>query len=421
MTAGPLLRAVGILLFTGLLAGFVHMLGRRTLVIERVVTERTAELSESRRQLSSLMHALPGMAFRARYEKGQTVLIYASEGTLALTGHPAEDFTTHRVHLRDFIHPDDLERVREETRRGLEERREFELEYRVRARDGTEKWVLSRSRGVYDPLGKLEVFEGLAIDITAQKQAEEALRRTEHLAAAGRMAAILAHEINNPLQGVANTLYLLQSSATLDASDSKRLLLIASREVSRVGQIVRQSLDFYRPDSRPTQVRLDELIDAQVELYAVRMKNAGITLRCHYHTSDPIIVMPGELRQVFSNLLINAADALTHGGVIHVSVSRAIHWKTGTRGFRVLIADNGPGIPIEHRRRLFEPFFTTKGEMGTGLGLWVSRGIVLKHEGSMRLRSSTRPGASGTVVNIFLPSVVPRATDSERKTISANK
>ncbi len=280
---------------------------------------------------------------------------------------------------------------------------EFQIEKRFLRKDGSSVWVQASTNVMQVGIGH---FEGLvaAVDITGRKQAEEALRRAEHLAAAGRMAAILAHEINNPLQGVANTLYLLQSRHNL-TPDDERLVKMASRELTRVAHIVRQSLDFYRPDARPKQIQMHELIDNLLELYRPRIEKAGITIERRYRTSDAITVMPGEIQQVLSNLIINAIDAAK--GTIRIVVSRTVHWKSATPGIRVLIVDNGPGITAENRRRVFEPFFTTKGENGTGLGLWVSRGIVQRHAGTIRIRTSTRPGASGSIVSVFLPLVPP--------------
>jgi PAS domain S-box-containing protein len=172
-TAMPLLRSGGVLLLTALLAGIVQLAGRRPQTIRPEVAERNGELAESRRQLAALLHALPGMAYRATYGERLTVL-FASEGARELTGWSAEELVAGAVHFRDFIHPDDLGRVREATKTALREHRDVEVEYRIRPRSGGEKWVLSRGRGVYAADGKLDVFEGLAIDITAQKSAESA-------------------------------------------------------------------------------------------------------------------------------------------------------------------------------------------------------------------------------------------------------
>ncbi len=282
---------------------------------------------------------------------------------------------------------------------------EFQLEQRLIRNDGSTAWVQVSTNVVRIAEARFECLIAI-VDITVRKQAEEALRRAEHLVAAGRTAAILAHEINNPLQGVANTLYLVQTTDDLDV-DARRMLALASREVARIGQIVRQSLNFYRMDSHPAEVHLSELIDSLLELYTSRIHNAGLTVRRRYRTNEAVIVVPGEIQQVLSNILINAIDASRPGGLIHVCVSRARDWKQGTQGIRVAIADNGTGIPETYRRRLFQPFFTTKGTNGTGLGLWVSHSIIQKHAGAMRVRSSTREGASGTLVSMFIPRPVP--------------
>ena len=216
VASSPLGVLVSGLVITGLGVGYLASRLHRTAVVEREVRERTAELTESRRQLSSLMHALPGMAFRCRYEDSVTVL-YASEGAFALTGWDAESFVAGTVPFRDCVHPDDLERVREVTRTALREHRDIEVEFRIRTRDGTEKWALSRGRGVYHDDGRLEFFEGLAIDITAQKRAEHErlslerrLLEGQKLESLGLLAGGIAHDFNNLLATVVGNSNLLR-------------------------------------------------------------------------------------------------------------------------------------------------------------------------------------------------------------------
>ena len=174
-TPMPWVRVSGVLLITALLARLVHTLGRRTEVIERVVAARTLELAESRRELDGLLHSLPGMAYRCRYDE-QLTLVFVSEGALALTGYPATELTSGKRHFRDIVHPDDLERVRAATLKARHERREIEVEYRIRRPNGGEKWVLSRGHSIPAPDGGLDAFEGLAIDITDRKQTEAELQ-----------------------------------------------------------------------------------------------------------------------------------------------------------------------------------------------------------------------------------------------------
>lgn len=340
----------------------------------------------------------------ARWDVHSGKFLDLNDAFCRIVGYTREELLKHT--MEDITDCDD----RGEHARLVNEQRargggEFQIEERLIRSDGSTAWVQVSTNVVRIAEGRFEALIAM-VDVTVRKQAEEALRRAEHLVAAGRTAAILAHEINNPLQGVVNTLYLLQTNAKLDG-DGRQLLGLASREVTRIGQIVRQSLNFYRVDSQPAEVRLHELIDGLLELYTSRIHDAGLTIRRHYRSHDAVIVVPGEIQQVFSNILINAIEASNPGGLIHVYVSRSRDWKQGTRGIRVAIADTGTGIPPEYRHRMFQPFFTSKGANGTGLGLWVSSGIVQKYAGSMRMRSSTREHASGTIVSMFFPFALP--------------
>jgi signal transduction histidine kinase len=237
----------------------------------------------------------------------------------------------------------------------------------------------------------------------AQLQAQEVLRESEKLAATGRLAASIAHEINNPLESLTNLLYLIESDNSLSES-GRRFASAAGQEVKRTAHITKQMLAFHRQSTTPVEMSLSEVLDNVVELYAPKIEQSGITVRKQYDTAATIKGFPAELRQVFANLLGNAIEAIGQHGVVRLHTFASREWNNSRRaGVRVVIADNGVGISPENRRRLFEPFVTTKGERGTGLGLWVSSGIVKKHDGSIRLHSSTRTGRSGTCFSIFLP------------------
>jgi signal transduction histidine kinase len=236
------------------------------------------------------------------------------------------------------------------------------------------------------------------------------LRTSERLASVGRLAATIAHEINNPLEAVTNVLYLLERTPGMPSYGAE-LVAIAQKEMQRISLIVKQTLGFHRETLSPVHVSVADLLDETLSLYQRKLDAAGIRIERDYRSKGEIEAHPGELRQVFANLLINAADAIGRGGRIVLRIYDVTGSDTVRRavpgeprcGIRLLIADTGPGISEENRRRLFEPFFTTKGEKGTGLGLWVSQGIVVKHGGSLRMRSCTRPGHSGTVFSICLP------------------
>lgn len=243
------------------------------------------------------------------------------------------------------------------------------------------------------------------LDLSERMQIEEALRRSEKLAAAGRIAGTLAHEINNPLSAVTNLLYLLQTSGLDEVH--QRYIDLAASELARVSQIARNTLSFYREAANPVPVRLEEVLDSVLELYSRQVMDKSLNVTRRYNGNGEIMNFPGELRQVFSNLVLNAIDALPVQGELMLSVRSCRNPRTNKRGVRVLVADRGPGIAPHDQGKLFEPFFTTKGDKGTGLGLWVSRGIVQKQGGTIRARSRTRPGSSGTIFSVFVPSVAP--------------
>jgi two-component system CheB/CheR fusion protein len=241
----------------------------------------------------------------------------------------------------------------------------------------------------------------IARDVTERNRAADALRKTEKLAATGRLAGTMAHEINNPLEAVTHLVYLLQHNPSLDAQ-AREYAQLAASEVNRIGHIARQALGFYREAAAPTAINLSDLLRDVVQLYAAGAQNKTVKLEAELESQATVPAFPGEMRQVFSNLIVNAVDAAPRGGIVKARVKDSRDWKTQARGIRVLVADNGPGIPAALRKRIFEPFFTTKGERGTGVGLWVSEGVVHKHSGSIRLKSSTGRD-HGTTFSVFLP------------------
>ncbi len=239
-------------------------------------------------------------------------------------------------------------------------------------------------------------------DVSERKRAEAALRLNEKLAATGRLAASIAHEINNPMASVTNLLYLLDTSAALDVK-SREFVKLARQEVARISHIVKQMLGFHRESPTPVPVDLSEIVQNVLDLFQHRFSTAGVSVNKELLCRGEVQAFPGEMRQVFTNLIGNALEAVGEKGKLSVRVCAGRDWQTGRKGIRVLVADNGPGIHPDNRVRIFEPFFTTKGEKGTGLGLWLTYGIVRKHNGSIRVRSSVRPGRSGTAFRVFLP------------------
>ncbi len=240
-------------------------------------------------------------------------------------------------------------------------------------------------------------------DITQRRQTEQTLRSNERLALAGRLSATIAHEIRNPLDTVSNLVYLLRQEQYPDEATSQYLGLAAD-ELARIAQITGQLLTFHREAQVPVEVNLVEALQSVLVLFAPQIRKAHVDVVQRFEPVPPVRGFPGELRQVFSNLVGNALDAMPSGGklILHVRES-SLASNPARRGVRVTVLDTGAGIPNGVRKNLFAPFFTTKGEKGTGLGLWVSRGLIEKHEGTIHLSSRMRAGKSGTAFSVFLP------------------
>jgi two-component system, NtrC family, sensor kinase len=236
-------------------------------------------------------------------------------------------------------------------------------------------------------------------NITERKLAEETLRHTEKLAATGRLAQTIAHEINNPLEALTNLIYL--ATHTDENQQVQGYLRQATKELERVAKITKQILSFHRETKVAVEVDFQDMVQSVLGLYVVQMEAKNITV--DFQKGEPLIVrgFPGELRQVFANLIGNAIDASPERGSLCIRVRRAT--EHGVRGVIFTIHDEGPGIPRELRNRVMEPFFTTKELKGTGLGLWLANSIVMKHKGSLRFRSRRGSGGKGTCFRIFLP------------------
>jgi signal transduction histidine kinase len=238
--------------------------------------------------------------------------------------------------------------------------------------------------------------------LAANIAAEEALRRSEKLAVTGRLAASIAHEINNPLASVTNLLYLIGGSSSLE--ETKTYTEMAAAELARVSEIVTQTLRFYRDPKKPVIVQVSEIVDSALTLYQPRLNAAEIMIERDFRECSPVLAMAGELRQVISNLIGNSLDAIGHDGMLKIRVSNARERSNGSRpGIRLTVADSGPGIPPEIRKTLFEPFVSTKGDTGTGLGLWVSSQIVKRHSGTIQVKSRAMSPYTGAVFSVFLP------------------
>lgn len=253
-----------------------------------------------------------------------------------------------------------------------------------------------------EPDGSTSGIIVLGVDVTESRRAEQALLQSEKLAAVGRLASSIAHEINNPLEAVTNLIYLAQRAPSRDETNT--YLTLAESELQRVSVIASRTLRFHRQTTLPRPVRPGDLLDETLPLFQGRINNAQVSVDRRDRTHHPITCLDGEIRQVLSNLIGNAVDAMrATGGRLLLRTRAAIDWKTGRNGVMFTVADTGSGMSAPTMSRIFEPFFTTKDIGGTGLGLWISREIVERHRGSLRVRSRQSPHLSGTVFTLFLP------------------
>lgn len=364
--------------------------------LERVVTERTEELRRRETQFRERAELLD-LATEAIMVRGMDDTIqFWNEGAEKVYGWKREEVIGRNLHvLLQTVFPV----AREEIQKALDKQRWWQGNLTQKTREGEE--VVIACRKSLNEAGDAVLEVGR--DITAQMRAEEALRETEKLAAMGRVAGIIAHEINNPLAAITNIFYLLRNHPSLD-EEARRCAEMAEQELQRVSHITRQTLSFYRESKQPISVLVPELLEDVLGLQERALKIGRITVRKRYHSASLVRGFPVELRQVFLNLISNAIQAMPEGGTLGVSVREATDFTTNRRGIVIAIVDTGAGIKPEDARHLFQPFFSTKSTKGTGLGLWISKGIIQKYDG--RISCRTYRGAIGTFTcfRVFLPS-----------------
>jgi PAS domain S-box-containing protein len=287
----------------------------------------------------------------------------------------------------------------------------------------TSRYVAERQKGqnwfliTADPVMSGEQRFGSIVvlaNITERKLAEETLRHTEKLAATGRLAQTIAHEINNPLEALTNLIYLCTHSD--DQQQIQGFLKQATKELERVAKITKQILSFHRETKIAVELDFHDMVQSVLGLYAVQMEAKHITV--DYKKTPPFSIhgFPGELRQVFANLIGNAIDASPERGCLSIRLRKdSSH---GVPGVVLTIHDQGPGIPKELRNRVLEPFFTTKELKGTGLGLWLANSLVMKHRGTLRFRSRRATGGAGTCFRVFLPNGAPDEYKSKTEKVT---
>lgn len=327
-------------------------------------------------------------------------IIEANDEFLRVTGYSRADLESGRVRWDTMTPPEynalDQKHIAEAAQRGT--CTPYEKEY-IR-KDGTRVPIMC---GYTLLEGSQDQYIAFIQDLTALKRSEEVMRQAEKLNTAGRFAASMAHEINNPLAAVTNLIYLASRDEELQPG-TRTLLETADKELARISRIIAQTLRFHRQSTAPIRASVTEIVDSVFPLFASRLHSDRVSLRREYSTTAELWCFNDELRHAFANLVGNALDATPQGGTVRVRVRCGHLWDDDAKpGIIVTIADNGCGIPDSMRERLFEPFYSTKEKTGTGLGLWATENIVQKHHGRITVRSANGAIRHGTVFSLFFP------------------
>ena len=266
-------------------------------------------------------------------------------------------------------------------------------------KDGRRLEISLTTSPIRDGAGRVIGSSKIMYDISERKMMQQSLIESEKFAATGRMAATIAHEINNPLESVMNLIYLARVHGDLD-NPATEYLMTAEKEIERVSRIARQTLGYYRDNGSAARLFLHDLVQDVLKIFYPRMRALGIRVECRFDDPQLVEANRGELLQVLSNIIGNSIDAMASGGLLDIHVAKT---HSPEAGVRVVICDQGIGIRQEDLPRVFEPFFTTKGERGTGIGLWVAKQLVERRHGKIAMTSRTQPGDSGTTTSLFIP------------------
>jgi PAS domain S-box-containing protein len=372
--------------------------------------QRSAELEESRQWLQTTLASIGDAVITCDAEGRVNFMNAVAEKLCGWTSEEAQQqqldavFQIENEYTREVVENPVTKVLRMKTVVGLANHTV------LISRDGTEYNIDDSGAPICSPEGEIAGIVLIFRDITEQRKSQEAIFANEKLALAGRLAASIAHEIHNPLDSVANLLYLLARDPS--PQEASNYLALARQELSRVTQISRTMLSLYREPRSPVPIDLRDALESSLLLLERKLKDLGVNVITDF---QPAMAegFPAELRQVFANLIGNAAEATGADGTIRISLrplaaDESPAWTIG--GSLIEISDDGPGIPADIRSRLFTPFFTTKAEQGTGLGLWISNGLIEKHSGHMEFISDTSPENHGTTFKVFLPSrMVPIA------------
>jgi PAS domain S-box-containing protein len=333
-----------------------------------------------------------------------------NEGARRMFGYSAEEMVGHSI-LQ--LIPDELQYEEEEILSKLRVGERIDhYETRRKKKNGEIFDVSVTISPVKDESGRVIGASKIARDISDRKRIERMLIQSEKLAATGRMAAAIAHEINNPLESVMNLIYLARQHCA-GSRIPHDYLVTAEEELERVSHIARQTLGYYKDTGSPVEVHLHDLIENVLTVYNSKLLATGITVDSSFNDLQKILASRGEMLQVFSNIISNAIDAMRQGGTLKIA-TRKVRSATGD-GIQTVVRDTGIGIKQDHLENIFEAFYTTKGDLGTGLGLWVAKQLIEKRGGQISVASNTEPGHSGTTITVFLPFAIPVLRDAEEQ------
>jgi PAS domain S-box-containing protein len=381
------------LLYSGvivLIGSLIALLCDRQRMTSRELRSTLASLQI---RTNALMEAQQASRFAAWMHNAETGRIEWAEGGAEIFGRPYSDSAVADDWTK-LILEEDRERVLRTVEAATSVGESFQTEFRVRWPNGEVHWLESRGT---PSAANPRIWHGVTIDVTERKSAESALVRSEKLAAIGRISATTAHEVNNPLEAVTNLIYLARSDEGLSA-ETAEYLQRADQELSRLGAIARRTLTFVRSRSNPGPVSVLETVESVAEMFQPRCAGRGAEIDVRPFEDFSMPIPADDLRQILTNLVSNACDALP-------AVGGRIRIDAGCAGSRATIAilDNGHGIPREHLQRIFEPFFTTKADVGTGIGLWVSRDLAEKNGGRIGVETEGLPDGFRTMFRVELP------------------
>jgi PAS domain S-box-containing protein len=413
------LRLSMFLLVSILLGWTIRRLAQQRSQLATQQLEQRLTLADAQRQLAE-ERAAAAAALRERDELLQLALhangmglwvwdmekgtVHRSDEMYRMVGREPGAFGNEPEIWLEFLHPEDRPGLVETFEQIHATAADYHRQYRVVWPDGSVHWLESQGKCQTGADGRVTRVMGVIADITHRKKTEEAMLRAEKLAVAGKLAASVAHEINNPLAAVANLLYLVTMTDSAEAARAQAGK--ALEELMRVSMITQQTLKFHRQAGSPKDTRLTEMIDSLLTLFRGKLLAAQVAVEVRVDEESAVPCMPGEIQQILANLFSNAVEAMPRGGRLVIRIRPSADWRDSSiRGMRVTLCDSGAGMDRATMRRVFEPFFTTKPETGTGLGLWVVSQLIERHRGHVRVWSSQSVHSSGTAFSVFLPFV----------------